>query len=51
MSRFFSSKFANLEPYTPGEQPQDRRYIKLNTNESPYPPSALAVTMAQEEAE
>ena len=51
MSRFFSSKLANLEPYTPGEQPQDRRYIKLNTNESPYPPSALAVTMAQEEAE
>ena len=51
MSEFFSSKFAALTPYTPGEQPQDRRYIKLNTNESPFPPSDLAVKMAREEAE
>ncbi len=39
MSRFFSSRHASLEAYTPGEQPQDIPYIKLNTNESPYPPS------------
>lgn len=39
MSRFFSKRFASLEAYTPGEQPQDQQYVKLNTNESPYPPS------------
>ena len=34
-----NSRYRDMEAYTPGEQPTDMKYIKLNTNESPYPPS------------
>lgn len=50
MSRFLTEKFKKLEPYTPGEQPKEREYIKLNTNESPFQPSARAIEAAAEEA-
>lgn len=39
MSRYWNDHVKTLEPYVPGEQPKDKKYIKLNTNENPYGPS------------
>lgn len=43
MSKFWSPIVENLVPYTPGEQPKDQSFIKLNTNENPYGPSPRAL--------
>ena len=39
MKEFWSDRIRSLTPYIPGEQPKDRKFIKLNTNENPYPPA------------
>lgn len=39
MSKYWSELVKGLEPYVPGEQPRDKKFIKLNTNENPYGPS------------
>ncbi len=50
MSKYLSDKYQPLEAYTPGEQPRDMRYVKLNTNESPYPPAPGVAEAAAKEA-
>jgi len=50
MSRFFSEKYLDLEPYVPGEMPKNKREIKLNTNENPYPPLQAVTDAVAEES-
>ena len=50
MSRFFSEKYIDLEPYVPGELPKNKREIKLNTNENPYPPLQEVTDAVAEES-
>ena len=49
MSRFLDEKFSGLKEYVPGEQPRDKKYIKLNTNESPFPPSVSVLEAVNSE--
>lgn len=50
MSRFFNKDLSALAAYVPGEQPKKERYIKLNTNESPFSPSNGVFAAAEREA-
>jgi len=50
VSKYWSNVVRALEPYVPGEQPKDKTYIKLNTNENPYPPSPKALLAIQQVA-
>lgn len=50
MSKFWSQVVRELEPYVPGEQPQIDGLIKLNTNESPYPPSPKVINVINHDA-
>jgi histidinol-phosphate aminotransferase len=43
MSQYWSQIIRELKPYVPGEQPKENLYIKLNTNENPYPPSPRVI--------
>lgn len=43
MKEFWSARVRDMIPYVPGEQPRDRKFIKLNTNENPYPPAPQVV--------
>ncbi len=50
MKEFWSKKILDIIPYTPGEQPRERLFIKLNTNECPYPPSPRVIEAIREAA-
>ena len=50
MKELWSKRCRSLTPYTPGEQPKGRPFIKLNTNENPYPPSPMALQAIREAA-
>ncbi|GHU09605.1 histidinol-phosphate aminotransferase 1 [Spirochaetia bacterium] len=47
MSKYWNSRIKGLSPYIPGEQPRERKFIKLNTNENPYPPSPKVIEAIQ----
>lgn len=51
MKQYWSKRVRDMVPYVPGEQPKDRKFIKLNTNENPYPPSPRVLAAAKAAAD
>ena len=51
MSSYWSDFVKDLDPYSPGEQPQISNITKLNTNENPYGPSPAVNTAISEAAD
>ena len=51
MSSHFRKNIKALEGYVPGEQPQDGGFVKLNTNENPYPPSPRVLAALRKAAD
>lgn len=51
MKEFWSKRVQDMVPYVPGEQPKDHKFIKLNTNENPYPPSTKVVAAIRNAAD
>ena len=43
MSRYLRPNIESMAGYVPGEQPGDDEFVKLNTNENPYPPSPIVL--------
>jgi histidinol-phosphate aminotransferase len=50
VANWFRPAIQAMQAYVPGEQPQGGKFIKLNTNENPYPPSASVPTAVAEAA-
>jgi len=51
MSEYWNERTKKISPYVPGEQPKDRQFIKLNTNENPYPPSPKVIEAVKKAAD